>query len=223
MLEAAQRRRADGVDLVVALWRPTGAPRPSIAGRSRGGAAPRVDLPRGRLTELDLDAVLARNPSIALVDELAHSNVPNRGTPSAGRTWRSCWRPASRCGPPSTFSTWRAWPRSWRRSPGSRWAKGCPTAARPGGRNRADRCPARGAPSEAGRRKVYVPEQAARATQLFFRSGNLVGATGAHAAQGGAARRRADAGVHDVALDPGRGRRRRGSWFRSPAARTARS
>src|SRR6266487_4461834 len=29
-------------------------------------------------------------------------------TPSAGRTWRSCWAPASTSSPPSTSSTWRA-------------------------------------------------------------------------------------------------------------------
>ncbi|WP_031206734.1 histidine kinase, partial [Microbacterium liquefaciens] len=37
----------------------------------------RVDLHRGiALTELDVDAVLERAPEIALVDELAHTNVP---------------------------------------------------------------------------------------------------------------------------------------------------
>lgn len=37
----------------------------------------RVDMHRGvALTELDLDAVLARAPEIALVDELAHTNIP---------------------------------------------------------------------------------------------------------------------------------------------------
>ncbi len=36
--------------------------------------------------ELDLDALLARRPAVALVDELAHTNVPGTRNRSAGRT-----------------------------------------------------------------------------------------------------------------------------------------
>ena len=36
--------------------------------------------------EMDLDAVIARHPKVALVDELAHTNVPGSATPNAGRT-----------------------------------------------------------------------------------------------------------------------------------------
>ena len=38
---------------------------------------------------MDVDAVLARHPQVALVDELAHTNVPDLETRSAGRTSRS--------------------------------------------------------------------------------------------------------------------------------------
>jgi two-component system sensor histidine kinase KdpD len=42
----------------------------------------RTDVHRGvPLTELDLDAVLARHPEIALVDELAHTNIPGSRHP----------------------------------------------------------------------------------------------------------------------------------------------
>ena len=34
-----------------------------------------------KLTEMDLDAVLARKPQIALVDELAHTNAPGTRHP----------------------------------------------------------------------------------------------------------------------------------------------
>lgn len=30
----------------------------------------------GVFTEMDLDAVLARRPAVALVDEMAHTNIP---------------------------------------------------------------------------------------------------------------------------------------------------
>jgi hypothetical protein len=43
---------------------------------------------------MDLDALLARQPDVALVDELAHTNAPGSRTPSAGRTSKSCSRPA---------------------------------------------------------------------------------------------------------------------------------
>ena len=50
--------------------------------------------------EMDLDAILARQPEVALVDELAHTNVPGRrATRSAGRTSRSCSTPGSTSSP----------------------------------------------------------------------------------------------------------------------------
>ena len=47
-------------------------------GRGARGRAPRAASSTGarRSTEMDLDAVLARRPSVALVDELAHTNAP---------------------------------------------------------------------------------------------------------------------------------------------------
>ena len=39
---------------------------------------------------MDVDAILARAPRQALVDELAHTNVPGSRTRSGGRTSRSC-------------------------------------------------------------------------------------------------------------------------------------
>ena len=45
--------------------------------------------------DLDVDAVLARRPAVALVDELAHRNVPGSRRDSAGRTSMSCSAPTS--------------------------------------------------------------------------------------------------------------------------------
>ena len=58
-------------------WRPTAgrSPPPSCrTWRSSRGAT--VSYRGSTLTEMDLDAVLARRPAVALVDELAHSNAP---------------------------------------------------------------------------------------------------------------------------------------------------
>jgi Osmosensitive K+ channel His kinase sensor domain len=46
--------------------------------------------------EMDVGAVLARRPQVALVDELAHRNVPGGVTSCGGRTSRTCWRRESR-------------------------------------------------------------------------------------------------------------------------------
>ncbi|WP_369355405.1 DUF4118 domain-containing protein [Streptomyces sp. cg2] len=77
MLAEGQRLRALGADVVVGLVEPHGR-RPTAAMAEGLETVPRRTLRhRGaRFTEMDLDAVLARRPQVALVDELAHSNVP---------------------------------------------------------------------------------------------------------------------------------------------------
>ena len=77
MLSEGHRRAERGADVVVAFAE-THA-RPQTAALIDGlEVVPRKKLPyRGsEWEELDLDAVLAREPQIALVDELAHTNVP---------------------------------------------------------------------------------------------------------------------------------------------------
>ncbi|KUL43421.1 hypothetical protein ADL12_07415 [Streptomyces regalis] len=50
----------------------------------------------GRFEEMDLSAVLARRPQVAIVDELAHSNVPGGGrNRKRGQDIEALPRPAS--------------------------------------------------------------------------------------------------------------------------------
>ncbi|MDT0269702.1 DUF4118 domain-containing protein [Streptomyces sp. DSM 44915] len=77
MLAEAHRRTARGTDCVVALVEHHDRP------RTRELLRGLEEIPRARLVhrgtvfeELDVAAVLARRPAVALVDELAHSNVP---------------------------------------------------------------------------------------------------------------------------------------------------
>ena len=77
MLSEGHRRAERGADVVVAFAEPH--ERPHTAALLDGLEI----VPRKRLTyrggtfeEMDTDAVLARKPQIALVDELAHTNVP---------------------------------------------------------------------------------------------------------------------------------------------------
>ena len=81
MLSEGQRRRERGRDVVVAFCETHGRPRTGelLAGFE---VVPRrqVDHRGARFSEMDTTAVLARKPEVALVDELAHTNVPGSGT-----------------------------------------------------------------------------------------------------------------------------------------------
>jgi two-component system, OmpR family, sensor histidine kinase KdpD len=80
MLAEGQRRRARGTDVVGALIETHG--RRLTAEMAEGlEVVPRRTMTyRGAaFTEMDTDAVLARHPQVALVDELAHTNVPGCG------------------------------------------------------------------------------------------------------------------------------------------------
>jgi two-component system, OmpR family, sensor histidine kinase KdpD len=77
MLAEAQRRRSRGTDVVGALIETHG--RRLTAAMAEGlEIVPRrtMNYRGATLTEMDTDAVLARHPQVALVDELAHTNVP---------------------------------------------------------------------------------------------------------------------------------------------------
>ncbi|MGN6607469.1 MAG: ATP-binding protein [Jatrophihabitans sp.] len=77
MLDEGHRRAARGTDVVVAFVETHG--RLHTGERLEGlEVVPRrtVAYRGAELTELDLPAVLARRPEVALVDELAHTNVP---------------------------------------------------------------------------------------------------------------------------------------------------
>ncbi len=77
LLEGAERQRG-GVDVVVAVVETHG--RADTESLTKGfEIVPRrtIDYEGHALTEMDLDAVLARRPALALVDELAHTNAPN--------------------------------------------------------------------------------------------------------------------------------------------------
>ncbi|MBA4855169.1 sensor histidine kinase [Nocardia farcinica] len=77
MLGEAHRRIARGGDVVVAIVNTHGRPRTEEQLAGLEVVPPRRITYRGvEFEELDLDAVLARRPAVALVDELAHTNVP---------------------------------------------------------------------------------------------------------------------------------------------------
>lgn len=76
MLQEAQERRAAGTDVVAGYIETHKRPETDALKKGLEELPPRWVEYRGvKLRELDLDAVLAREPALVLVDELAHSNA----------------------------------------------------------------------------------------------------------------------------------------------------
>jgi two-component system, OmpR family, sensor histidine kinase KdpD len=77
MLSEAHRRAGRGTDVVVAFVEHYGRRRTEELIDGLETVPRRQIVHRGRVfTEMDVDAVLARRPAVALVDELSHTNVP---------------------------------------------------------------------------------------------------------------------------------------------------
>jgi two-component system sensor histidine kinase KdpD len=80
MLSEGHRRQERGADVVAGFVEAYGRPR-TVELLDGLEVIPRqvVEYRGSRLAEMDLDAVLRRRPGIALIDELAHTNVPGSG------------------------------------------------------------------------------------------------------------------------------------------------
>ncbi|MCC6528340.1 MAG: sensor histidine kinase KdpD [Polyangiaceae bacterium] len=77
MLENARRLRANGVDVVIGCVETHGRAETAALCEGLEHMPMRVVLYRGaKLLELDLEGVLARKPRVLLLDELAHTNAP---------------------------------------------------------------------------------------------------------------------------------------------------
>ena len=77
MLSEGHRRLERGTDVVVGFVESHGRPRTAALLPGLEIVPRREVVHRGEvLTEMDLDAVLAREPAVALVDDMAHTNVP---------------------------------------------------------------------------------------------------------------------------------------------------
>ncbi|TMK56089.1 MAG: DUF4118 domain-containing protein, partial [Actinobacteria bacterium] len=75
MLDEARRRRARGTDVVLAAVDTHGRQEVSAQARGLEVASRRSDADGTPTEEMDVDAVLARRPEVAVVDELAHTNA----------------------------------------------------------------------------------------------------------------------------------------------------
>ncbi|MBV7482860.1 sensor histidine kinase KdpD [Bordetella sp. BOR01] len=77
MLARARELRRQGIDVVIGIVETHGRKETQAMADGLPSVPRRAMMYRGRpLEEMDLDGLLARKPAIALVDELAHRNVP---------------------------------------------------------------------------------------------------------------------------------------------------
>jgi len=77
MLDEGWRRRERGTDVVVGLVVTHGRPKTIAQVRDLDIIPPKLIAYRDHTwEEVDVDAILARRPQVALIDELAHTNVP---------------------------------------------------------------------------------------------------------------------------------------------------
>ena len=77
MLEEGHRLKSEGIDVVIGLLETHG--RKETAAKAEGlEIVPKKPMLRGEkmLNEMDTDAVIERRPQLALIDELAHTNIP---------------------------------------------------------------------------------------------------------------------------------------------------
>ncbi len=78
MLREGHRLKARGVDVVIGYVEPHERPETIAQIGDLEIVPPRLITYRGiSLREMDVNAVIARKPTVALVDELAHTNAPD--------------------------------------------------------------------------------------------------------------------------------------------------
>ena len=109
MLREGQRLKQQGVDVAIGLVETHGRAETAEQIGDLEIIPPRTIEYRGvTLHEMDLDAILARRPTVCLVDELRTPTPPAAATPSVIKMSRSCFGPGSTSSPRSTSNTWKA-------------------------------------------------------------------------------------------------------------------
>jgi two-component system sensor histidine kinase KdpD len=175
MLQEAHRLRKQGVDVVIGVVETHG--RADTAALVEGLEA----VPRRRveyrgivLEEMDVDAVLARRPTVALVDELAHTNAPGGKHPKRYEDVEELLRAGINVLSTLNVQHLESLYDAVERFTGTRQKERVPDAVLQG----ADQVvnvdlPAEDLQERLRQGKVYPPDRAARALDGYFTSENL--------------------------------------------------
>ncbi len=210
MLQGARRLKEEGVDVVVGLVETHGRAETSALVEGLEVLPRRMVEYRGRtIAEFDIDAALARNPKLIVVDELAHTNAPESRHP---KRWQDVQELLA-----AGIDVWTALNIQHLESLADVVSRISGVVVRETVPDRVlqeatDVVLVDITPDELIQRlhegKVYVPETARRATQNFFTAGNLT------ALRELALRRTADR-VDDQMLDYLRQKAIEGPWAAS--------
>ena len=176
MLQEANRLKKQGVDVVVGIIETHG--RADTASLLEGlEVVPRRTVPyRGQqLTEMDLDAILARRPAVVLVDELAHTNAPGSRHPKRYLDVEELLDAGIEVWSTVNVQHLESLNDVVAQITGVRVRETVPDSIL----DRADEIEVVDLPADdllqrLREGKVYVPEQARRALDNFFRKGNLI-------------------------------------------------
>ena len=175
MLEAAQVRKREGIDVVVGVVETHGRPETEALLHDLE-IIPRRQLEYRNRTfdEMDLDAILARRPQLVLVDELAHTNIPGSRHPKRYLDVEELLAAGIDVYTTVNIQHLESLNDTVAQITGTRVRETIPDRILDGA---AEIELVDLSPDELLQRlregKVYVPEQAQRAIQRFFRLGNL--------------------------------------------------
>ncbi len=175
MLEAAQVRRREGIDVVIGVVETHG--RQETEALLEGLEViprQRIEYKGHALTEMNLDAILARRPKLVLVDELAHTNAPGSRHPKRYQDVEEILAAAIDVYTTVNIQHLESLNDVVAQITGIRVAERIPDRLL----DRADEIELIDlSPDELLQRlregKVYVPEQAEKAVRNYFRPGNL--------------------------------------------------
>lgn len=174
LLEAGQRELKAGRRVVIGYVETHGRRETDALARGLPSVPRRVSKYRGvTLTEMDLDAVLARRPELALVDELAHTNGPETRHPKRWQDVEELLDAGIDVFTTVNVQHIESRAETVRQIVGSEIRETIPDGVLDDAVLELVDLP----PAELRQRlhegRVYVPERAAAAAQNFFREGNL--------------------------------------------------
>jgi two-component system sensor histidine kinase KdpD len=176
MLEAAHSRRAEGVDVAVGIVETHGrAETESLLKGLEVIPRKQVDYRGVKLTEMDLDALLARKAQLALVDELAHTNAPGSRHPKRWQDIEEILNAGIDVYTTLNTQHLESFREIIAQITGVTQRETIPDQVMDGASEiEVVDLPPEELLQRLREGKVYIPEQAARAMEHFFESGNLI-------------------------------------------------